>query len=329
MFGKLELLNRVSIDYITITVRGMELEEILADLGLLNINFQEAKGFDFYRKRLVFCDMSFLFDGMSKNMGICINFSGNGCRAFETFGNGDWLKLFSYVTDYEMNNCTRLDIAYDDFNGVLPLKDIAKDFYNGNYVSYCKGGKIDVGVGNQKGMTVYIGSRSSEFLCRIYDKAAERGVEDKVPHWIRAEIQLGKSLTAKTLQDLITYSDLKNTFFKIINNYIRFIEPFENENGNKSRDSVVAPYWKEFTENYGRMSIFTKQGFQYSEKKLKNYVFEQAGGAIWTYLQMHSVSEFLEELKIQDKKEKNPKYRILLEKFDNEIQYIFDDRVGV
>lgn len=326
MFDNLEMLNRFSIDYVTITVRNMELSEILFDLGLLNINFQKAKGFDFYRERLTFCNMSFLYNGLSPNMGICINFSGEGCRAFETFGNGDWLKLLSYVTDYEMNNCTRLDLAYDDFNGVLPLKDIAKDFYNGNYISYCKGGKIDIGVGNQKGMTVYIGSRSSEFLCRFYDKAAERGVEDKVSHWVRAEIQLGKSLTAKTIQDLTCYTDIKTTFFKIMNHYIRFIEPFNDENGNKSRDSVIAPYWSNFIGDYGRMSVFTKQGYQYSEKNLKNYVFNQAGGAIWTYLQMHSVSEFLEELKIQDAKEKNPRYRQLLEKFDNSVEYIFNDK---
>ena len=31
------------------------------------------------------------------DMGICVNLSGTGCRAFETYGNGDWLRLFTYL----------------------------------------------------------------------------------------------------------------------------------------------------------------------------------------------------------------------------------------
>lgn len=311
------LLNCISIDYITITIRNMPLEEIIMKMGLLNIKFQNVKGHNFYRDCMTFSGMNFLYNGLNSNMGICIELKGTGCRAFETFGNGDYLQLLSWVIDHEENNCTRLDLAYDDFSGILPLERIRDDAIAGNYISKCKGGNIRQGFGNQDGLTVYFGSRESEFLCRFYDKSAEKCVKDKIPHWVRCEIQLGKNLTYNTLKDITTYDDLKTTFFKILNNYLRFIEPFNNEVGNKSRDSVIADYWSNFIGIYGKMSVFSKKGVQYTEENLKKYIFGQAGNALWTFFQIYDVEDFFHELERIEKKDKNPKYYDLIKKFES------------
>lgn len=308
------LLNCISIDYLTITVRNKDLAEILFDMGLLNIKFQTVKGHNFYKECMTFSGINILYNGINANMGICIELKGAGCRAFETFGNGDYLMLFRWVLECEENNCTRLDLAFDDFTGILPLETIRDYAIAGNYISKCKGGNIRQGFGNQDGLTVYFGSRDSEFLIRFYDKAAEKCVKDTIPHWVRCEMQLGKSLTYKTLQDMVSYDDIKATFFKVLNNYLRFVEPCESEN--KSRDSVVSVWWSEFVGNYGKKSVFTKKGIEYNENNLKRYVFGQAGGALWTYLQIHDIDDFFKELQYLEKKEKNPKYLELLKKYE-------------
>ena len=56
--------------------------------------------------------------------GCCLEMSGQGCREFETYGTGDWESLLSFCLNAG-GSITRVDIAYDDFTGVLPLDIIA------------------------------------------------------------------------------------------------------------------------------------------------------------------------------------------------------------
>lgn len=83
------------------------------------------------------------------DMGICVNLSGTGCRAFETYGHGNWFRLFSYLlrdTDciasgqyqFKSYNITRLDLAYDDHIGLLSMSQLEHDTRERNYVSRAK-----------------------------------------------------------------------------------------------------------------------------------------------------------------------------------------------
>lgn len=94
--------------------------ELKECMGLDNefVVFQELPGMYFYKSRHAFNGISFLFDGMREDMGVCCQMSGKGCRTFETFGNGDYESLFNRCVHYSGMNISRIDIAYDDFEGI-------------------------------------------------------------------------------------------------------------------------------------------------------------------------------------------------------------------
>ena len=57
-----------------------------------------------------------------------LEMSGQGCRAFESFGTGNYEALFQEVLDNPSEmNLTRLDVAFDDHGGLLDIGQAAED----------------------------------------------------------------------------------------------------------------------------------------------------------------------------------------------------------
>lgn len=85
---------------------------------------------------------------------------------------------------------TRVDIAIDLHDFEFTVLDVAKERQSEKYV----GRKRTVTViDGANGATLYVGSRQSEKMVRVYDKAKERGIEGR---WIRCEVEY-KGGTAK------------------------------------------------------------------------------------------------------------------------------------
>ena len=64
--------------------------------------------------------------------------SGSGCRSWETYGSGDYDGVFSEILqniETKGMNITRLDVAYDDFDGVLDLLYLMQAAQHGDYAS--------------------------------------------------------------------------------------------------------------------------------------------------------------------------------------------------
>ncbi len=123
---------------------------------------------------------------MRTDMGICLNLSGTGCRAFESYGHGDWFKLLSlYFTlrDHGVRekkgrfysyNITRLDLAYDDHTGVLDIYRIEEDLKSRYYTAKAKFAESTWSDDQEKdiqGLSVYVGAKSSDIRAitdRVY-----------------------------------------------------------------------------------------------------------------------------------------------------------------
>ena len=141
-------------------------------------------------------------------------------------------------------------MAMDDRTGnIIPFNKIRESIQQG-YVSsrwktsaeYIKRKLTD---GKVIGHTITIGSRKSKMYMRIYDKAMEQGINqntkentkqsivhgvDTDDSWIRIEMEIRQE-RAEKLQDILLFEDdIGRVYAKIINNYIRFLEPSNDSN---------------------------------------------------------------------------------------------------
>lgn len=301
-------------DYITFTSKIDSHFSIVEILGLENVTFENLKGFYGYRYRLFFNGISIHYDGRD-DMGICVEMSGKGCRAWEKYGNSDYDGLFArilenYSDDSQKRNMniTRIDIAYDDFNGVLDLPTLCHETQLKNFVSRFKDWQVIFG---NKGISVNHGSTRSNVYIRIYDKRLEQNAEEVVEHWVRCEIQMRKECALGFIR---LKDNVKNKYFMVLNNYLRYIVPTENESNSSMLDT--APYWLNFIEFAESRSIFHKPADNYNFDKLFSLVNTQFSGAISTYIDVVGVEQFLVDINNSRKGKKlNIKYQNIKDEY--------------
>lgn len=221
-------------------------------------------------------DMSQYYDDPTKatsKMGICVNMSGSGCRTFETYGTGDWSSLFAYLTrdvfaglddpgvsydGYKAYNITRLDLAFDDHEGVLDIYQIEADTFERNFTTKFKQTMVirsdDLNT-DIVGLNVQFGSNASMIKLRIYDKAAERHIQNL--HWVRSELQLRDDRASNAVKALVRGDSVGDVYCGIISNYLVFRTP--GNDMNKSRWEI-AEYWVNFLLSAKRISLWSAPG---------------------------------------------------------------------
>lgn len=302
--------NKVIYDWVSITSKIHSPDGLIRLLGLDHdgIAWEQVKGAHGYRDRLYWEKISIHFNGR-EDMGIWLEMSGQGCRAFESFGSGDYEGLFQEVFSNSGDmHITRLDIAFDDLEGLLDIETVCGDARKAEYVSKFRTGAATYGLGDDTGKSVLLGSRSSEALVRIYDKAAERGFDDR--HWIRVELQLRRERAAAFLQRT---EPIGERFAGVLANYLRFIDEPAGFDSNRWRWPMKL-YWAQLLDGAGRIRLYEKPGSDYNMINLENFVFRQAGNAIYTYLETHTMEQFLEGLRSRGT-QLNPKYKSLLAQY--------------
>lgn len=285
--------------------------ELKECMGLDNefVVFQDLPGMYFYKSRHAFNGISFLFDGMREDMGVCCQMSGKGCRTFETFGNGDYESLFNRCVHYSGMNISRIDIAYDDFEGILDMDKICRYTNDKSYVSPLSWYNVENGT---PGSSVYFGAPSSDLRIRFYDKAKEQKIKEPM-HWVRCEIQLRRELAFNFVNELVKdgTDNIGRMFVGVLNNYLRFLEL--GEDTNKQRREA-ALWWLDFVGDLEKIHLYEKPGTEYGEELLYNYVIRQAGNSIHTYIECFGIDRFFEDLKKRGTV-LNPNQRKLIEKY--------------
>lgn len=323
-------INRIMYDWLTFTSKIHSVPDLVQLLGLSDVPFENAKGRYCYADRLTYDGINIYFNG-ADDMGICVELSGQGCRNFETFGNGDYNSIFRLInenydikSDNRKMNITRLDVAYDDFMGLLDLDYLMKSVQLGDYVSRLK--RAGCHWDNQQGCTVYHGSeRQSSVYVRIYDKLVEqvkirnKNIDPAIKHWVRCEIQM-KDICAKGFISL--GGDIRKNYFEVLNNYLRYV--ISSDDSNKRRLGI-SPQWLNFIESWESVSIFDKPGMQYNVLNLDNYVTNQLSGAIITYASTVGIDTFLQNIVDARKGKKlNPKYEKILKETQSSTDSILE-----
>lgn len=293
-------------DWLTITSTIHDAASIMELIGISPDMFTPADCGRYGYAVRTFCGgISILSGGFSDDMGVCLEMSGQGCRDFETLGNGDFINLFRLVLDNpNQMKITRLDIAYDIHDGSLNFDSLKRDVFAMNWVSFWKKCLIENELDSRSPLSscsFRFGSRQSEMFLRFYDKAAERGIPDL--DWKRCELVLKRDralefvrVLSDKLPDQFYYdkfsSVLSPIFWGVMNHYLRFVKPDPNDS-NKSR-WPMADWWASFIQSLQRVSLFVRPGIQYNLHQTQRYVFDQAGNSALTLIMCCGFDAFVD-----------------------------------
>jgi phage replication initiation protein len=319
--------NSVIYDWLGFSSKKHTKDDVIILLGLQDVlkdAWFNTYGFYGYKERINFDGINIMWGG--QNEGVFVELSGQGCRAFEEYGNGDYDYIFNLIKQNYSHNkndrsmkLTRLDVAYDDFNDILDIDTIIANsieppFGKGeNYVTRFKSDdwRNPIQVILNKGKSIEYGSMKSNTFFRIYDKRIERHAAE-IDHWIRFEIQLRDIKAMAFIEDP---GDIREKYFQVVNEFIEYKKP---NPGDTHKDRwKTAPFWKKFIENGGKIARFQKPGTEYNRDRLQKYVYEMVSGAVATEAKLVGEEVFIVQLnhmRAVMKKKLNPKYQELLDK---------------
>ena len=281
--------NCVIFDWLSVTAKREDPEYFVDLLGMNNVTWQPGKSAHGYRKALWYDSIKIFYDADREDMGIWLDMSGQGCRAFEsnTTLSGKWDDVFAEICKSELR-VTRLDVAYDDHTGILDMNTMIQDVRNQEYISKSSYWEIRE---SSEGQAFYIGSPRSEILIRVYDKARERHC-DPGTHWNRVELQLRRD-RARAFINGLAGRTVGDQFAGVVSNYLRFVEA--DSDSNRWR-WPLKEYWGRFLKGSSRLSLWENPGIDYNLDRLHSYVMGQAGNAIDAYIQIKGIEQFQRDL---------------------------------
>ena len=278
---------RLSVDWLSFTILSdLTFYDVVALMGYDAIDFMALpKGSRGYLSchRHVTQNISILSDGRD-DMGIHVEISGSSVadvlahfRRIHSeptpFGDDAYLMedfnssvLLDFLQKIEWNgSVTRLDLAVDDlgtsFFTVDELKQlfdsdcVVSKFRNFKYMSDTKIG------GDCTGKTLYVGSRQSDIMIRIYDKQLETnkknasvGREPFALPWVRWELEIKGDRAKEAVSSLASGISLSALCIGVLSNYLRIIV---NDNTRKARCSS-SPKWESFLNGIKKLRLFCK-----------------------------------------------------------------------
>lgn len=301
--------NLILVDWLTVTTKIWSENELINLLHLKDLTWEHKDSYRYGYAHRCYCNGISILSGGSDGMGICLEMSGQGCRCFESFSDLTWLQLFSFILEPTFEfNVTRLDLAFDDHTGILDIGQILDDTDDHNYRSRSKWWKVEYG---SRGTTIYHGSPQSNFRCRIYDKAAERGLLDGT-HWIRVEIQLRENNASGAISAILERKEYGPVFCGILRNYLCYLEP--SSDSNRSRWKLVS-YWEKLLGSIDAIKIAASPGLEYNIFRLESTIATQYSGALFTWIQINGIDQLDILIKERRPSKLNPKYKLLLQQY--------------
>jgi phage replication initiation protein len=162
-------------------------------------------------------------------------------------------------------HCTRVDVAFDDVEGLLDLDVFDQAVRDRNFTTRWQGGTRLEGWGKGSGgRTFYFGSKASDCMLRTYDKRAERlskGHDVEAEHWVRVELQTRRK-RADAVAALFerVNADPRGVFRKlagVLRGYIDFKTP--NPGDTNKRRWKTSSWWLAFTRGVHKCKLEVDQ----------------------------------------------------------------------
>lgn len=286
----------IGADWISFTVSDSYTPNELIDfMGFLPEHFRNMpNGANGYKHMLKHENISILYDG-AEHMGVHVNITGSSVATLlEAFQRKNKFEnpysceneiLHDYTLSIfcervlHMGHFSRFDIALDDFGAnYYTTDDILLKLENGCIISKWRKTRNDeerVVADNEKvGHTIYLGSRKSDILLRIYDKKLEHN-KSLTPsdddyyngEWVRWELELHKERADKVAELLSNGLSLGEVAIGVLSNYFRIVEL---DNNNKSRCTSETK-WQMLIENAKQLKITVVKEIKTLEEEIKQW----------------------------------------------------------
>lgn len=296
-----------SIDWLSFTVLdNVDLDTTIAEFGFTIEDFFECpRGANGYKKMLsmIGSNLRVLYDG-ADNMGIHFDISGSAMSDFyevyykSCFNNEtpfgelaidmelDVVKsLFRRIQ--ELGHITRLDLSIDNKTDIYySVRQLHEQLSLGRFVSKWRTYKfIDEKEtnGNCVGRTIYMGSRTSDIMLRVYDKELEQNkkypdVNDENHvnfRWVRWELELKDDRANMVVNHILSGNSVGYIAVGILSNYLRLIN---FDDSNKSRCSSQAT-WESFIDDVSSLRLYVSHEEKTLEMK-KDWLIHQCAPTI-------------------------------------------------
>lgn len=258
-------LIKFSIDYLSFTIFNVEIQTIIDHLPKKDFTFLE-KGRLGYKSAILYKGVRILYDG-KKDMGIHVDASSTALG---------WAIDILLIPVVQGNTkYSRIDIAcdcydYDMYN--LTSDAAAAHNYKSKRRKWSEIIQHNTATNDITGRTLYFGSRNSSVFLRIYDKALEQKIG---LDWTRLELEI-KGKSAHNLALIIGKLPLDEIFYKLINNYISFID--RSSDSNISRCKLL-PFWDKFIKESESISVAPKKEEQ-TVSRTYNWLLKQVSRSI-------------------------------------------------
>ena len=295
------------VDWVSYTTQIDSIATVKDELGLTNVNWEIGNPTRKYKNAIFYENIKIQYNG-EPGMGIWVEMTGQGCRAYETLGKNDYMGLFTYLTmqSHKDINITRIDIAFDDRDGLIDMDRLFSDTITQNFISRFQSYMYH---GGSAGKSVEHGRKGSQTMIRIYDKAKERKLEDDT-HWIRVELQLRKDRAREFASYYVrSGGNVNDVYMGVLNNYLRYVDPNEDDT-NKWRWEMT-DYWRRLTNAAESIQLFINPGMEYNYQNLENYIINQAGNALFTLFETDGVYKVFHKIKNRNIKLSQKYQRIL------------------
>lgn len=258
-------------------------------------------------------------------MGVHFEFTGQGCRILEQ--DRDWSDWFNLLNGLNARY-SRIDIALDDFIGLLDFDLMEDKIKKGEVISLSRTRNIEASLdfkkaekldnnGKSKGKTIYFGNKNSLMMIRFYDKKREQQAKKifcPFEFWQRYEIVLKRERAIDFVEKLRSGENFSDLYLKVMSGLIRFIEPSDDKN--KARWEI-SPFWDDFIKGSEPIKL-ERKNLDPSIFKTISWMDQSVIGSLQLLVEIAKMGNFdlLEILKNSKIREKSDRQKSMLNEFD-------------
>lgn len=258
-------------------------------------------------------------------MGVHFEFTGQGCRILEQ--DRDWSDWFNLLKDLNARY-SRIDIALDDFIGLLDFDLMEDKIKKGEVISLSRTRNIEASLdfkkaekldnnGKSKGKTIYFGNKNSLMMIRFYDKKREQQAKKifcPFEFWQRYEIVLKREKAIDFVEKLRSGENFSDLYLKVMSGLIRFVEPSDDKNKARWKTS---PFWDDFIKGSEPIKL-KRKNVDPSILKTISWVDNSVIGSLQLLVEIAKMGDFdlLELLKNSQSREKSDRQKTILGEFD-------------